>query len=163
LEAAAQSLGQRPLLTGDPGCLVTVADRLDAKYAIGSAIGVADGLSKAGVKERCVAVFGDSAFFHTALPALCNAVHNRSNILMVILDNQATATSGYQVNPGVGKDAIGRAVPALDIERIARVCGVPHINSCDLDAPQPALERTFKQALSQADLSMIIVRIKSRA
>jgi len=162
LEAAAKSLGQRPLLVGDPGCLVTVADRLDAKYAIGSAIGVADGLSKAGAKERCVAVFGDSAFFHTALPALCNAVHNRSNILMVILDNKATATSGFQVNPGVGRDAGGQDAPALDIERIAHACGVPHITTCDLDAPQPALDRTFKQALSQADLTMIIVRIGGR-
>ncbi len=162
LKEAAGSLGQRPLLVGDPGCLVTVADQLDAKYAIGSAIGVADGMSKAGVTERCVAVFGDSAFFHTALPALCNAVHNRSNILLVILDNKATATSGFQVNPGVGKDALGRDAPALDIERIARACGVRHISTCDLDAPRTELVIRFKEAFRQSDLTVVIVRIKSR-
>ncbi|MGD9346732.1 MAG: thiamine pyrophosphate-dependent enzyme, partial [Candidatus Aminicenantes bacterium] len=106
LKEAAKSLGQSPVLVGDPGCLVTVADRLDAKYAMGSAVGVADGLSKAGVDERAVAIFGDSAFFHTTLPAICNAVHNRSNILMIVLDNKATATSGFQPHPGVPRDAM---------------------------------------------------------
>jgi indolepyruvate ferredoxin oxidoreductase alpha subunit len=36
LEEAAEDLGQKPVIVGDPGCLVTVADRLDAKFAIGS-------------------------------------------------------------------------------------------------------------------------------
>ncbi len=129
LEEAAESLGQKPVLIGDPGCLVSVADRLDAKYALGSAVGVADGLSKAGIDDRAVALFGDSSFFHTTLPAICNAVHNRSNILMIVLDNKATATSGFQPNPGVGRDAMGREAPVLDIEQIARACGVKHVHT----------------------------------
>ena len=76
----ARSLGSRPFLVGDPGCLATVADRLDAKYAIGSAIGVAHGLTLGGVSDRVVALFGDSAFFHSAIPALCHAVVARSPI-----------------------------------------------------------------------------------
>src|SRR5262249_6821035 len=91
---------QELVLVGGPGCLAPVADRLDAKYAIGSAVGVADGVSKAGVPARAVALFGDSSFFHTTLPAVCNAVANRSDILMVVLDNGATVTSGFQPNPG---------------------------------------------------------------
>src|SRR5262249_45181895 len=61
-----RSLGSRPFLVGDPGCLATVADRLDAKYAIGSAIGVAHGLTLGGMADRVIALFGDSAFFHSA-------------------------------------------------------------------------------------------------
>ena len=57
LEAAAKSLGQKPYVVGDPGCLVTVADRIDAKYALGSAVSVADGLSKAGLDEKAVAQY----------------------------------------------------------------------------------------------------------
>lgn len=131
LKEAAESLGQDPILVGDPGCLVTVADRLDAKYAIGSAVGVADGLNKSGIDERAIAIFGDSAFFHSSIPAICNAVHNRSNILMVVLDNKATATSGFQPHPGVARNAMGRSAPALDIARIAQACGVRNVRTVD--------------------------------
>ncbi len=162
LEEAAERLGQRPMIIGDPGCLVTVADRLDAKYALGSAVSVADGLSKVGVDERAVALFGDSAFFHTTLPALANVVHNQSNILMVVLDNKATAASGFQVNPGVGKDALGRDVPALDIEQIARACGVKNVYTSGPDDLDSKLKDTFRKALSHNELALIIVRIENR-
>jgi indolepyruvate ferredoxin oxidoreductase alpha subunit len=159
LEGAAKSLGQKPFLVGDPGCLVTVADRIDAKYALGSAVGVADGLSKAGIEEKAVAIFGDSSFFHSALPAVCNAAHNRSDILMVILDNKATATSGFQPHPGVGKNAMGQEAPALDIEQVARACGVKNIFISGLDEMGPKLEATFREALGLKELAMVIVQI----
>jgi len=162
LDEAAAILGQKPVIIGDPGCLVTVAERLDAKYAIGSAVGVADGLSKAGCSEPVVAMFGDSAFFHTTLPAMCNAVCNRSDILMVVLDNKATVTSGFQPNPGVGKDAHGQPAPLLDIEQIARACGVKNVYSSDLDDTDRSLVETFGDALNQPDLTLVIVRIKKK-
>ncbi len=158
LEEAAESLGQRPVLVGDPGCLVTVADRLDAKYAIGSAVGVADGLSKVGINERAVAIFGDSAFFHTALPAICNAVHNRSNILMILLDNKATATSGFQPHPGVGRDAMGRDAPSCDMAKIAQACGVKNIHAVRPDVLDTKLRETFSQALGYNELTLLIVQ-----
>ena len=150
------------MLVGDPGCLVTVADRLDAKYAIGSAVGVADGLSKADIDERVVAIFGDSAFFHTSLSAICNVVHNRSNILMVVLDNKATATSGFQPHPGVARDAMGRNAPALDIAQIAQACGVKNVYTVESDKIDLTLMDMFKKALSQNDLTLIIVRMRTR-
>ncbi len=159
LEEAANSLGRKPVLVGDPGCLVTVADRLDAKYALGSAIGVADGLSKAGIDERAVAIYGDSAFFHTALPAICNAVHNRSDILMIVLDNNATATSGFQPHPGVARNAMGRDAPALDIAKIARACGIQKVYTVDPGEIDRSLTDTFRMALCQNDLTLIIVRL----
>jgi indolepyruvate ferredoxin oxidoreductase alpha subunit len=148
------------VLVGDPGCLVTVAERLDAKYAIGSAIGVADGLSKAGIKERPVALFGDSAFFHTSIPAMCNAVHNRSDILMVLLDNQSTASTGHQPHPGIGKDAMGQEVPKLSFEQIARACGMEQVYSVDASASDSHLVEVFKKALSARELALVLVRTK---
>ncbi len=159
LDEAAANLGKKPVLIGDPGCLVTVADRLDAKYALGSAVAVADGLSKAGIEERAVAIFGDSSFFHTALPAICNAVHNRSNILIVVLDNKATASTGFQPNPGVGRDALGRERPALDIGRIAQACGINRIYEAGPSDLDSALKETFQKALEHPDLALMIVHI----
>jgi indolepyruvate ferredoxin oxidoreductase alpha subunit len=162
LKEAAESLGQKPVLVGDPGCLVTVADRLDAKYAIGSAVALADGLSKTGIDERAVAIFGDSAFFHSSLPAICNVAHNRSDILMVVLDNKATATSGFQPHPGVARDARGREAPALDIARIARACGVQIVYTVESDKIDRALADTFRSALNQKNLTLVIVRLNNR-
>jgi indolepyruvate ferredoxin oxidoreductase alpha subunit len=158
LAEATESLGQKPILVADPGCLVTVADRMDAKFALGSAVGVADGLSKAGVAERPIAVFGDSSFFHTALPAICNAAHNRSDILMIVLDNQATATSGFQPHPGVPRDALGKDAPALDIGQVAAACGVRRIFRTELDEKDPPLAQVFREALSRRELTLVVVR-----
>lgn len=159
LEKAAKSLGQKPVIVGDPGCLVTVADRLDAKYALGSAVAVADGLSRAGIKERAVAIFGDSSFFHSALPAICNAVHDCSDILMIVLDNKATAASGFQPHPGVGKNAKREEAPALDIEKIVLACGVKNVFLSDLDESGSKLGETFREALSIHELALVIVRL----
>ncbi len=158
LKAAADRLGQDPVLVGDPGCLAAVGDRLDAKFAIGSAVGVADGLVRAGIRERAVALFGDSSFFHTTMPAIANAVHHGSDILMVVLDNGATVTSGFQPNPGQPRDALGRPAPALDIERIARAIGVESavtVGPDDLDARLPGV---FREGLSRGGLALIVVR-----
>jgi indolepyruvate ferredoxin oxidoreductase alpha subunit len=161
-EEAAASLAQKPVLVGDPGCLVTVADRLDAKYAIGSAVAVADGMNKAGIEERAVAMFGDSAFFHSALPAICNAVHNQSKILIVVLDNKTTATSGFQTNPGVDKNALGQDAPALDIEKIARACGIKHILRSAPEELETNLEDKFKEALLLPHFTLLIIGIRSK-
>jgi indolepyruvate ferredoxin oxidoreductase alpha subunit len=158
LRAAADERGEELILVGDPGCLVTVAGRLDAKYALGSAVGVADGMRKAGHPGRPVALFGDSAFFHTALPAVCNAAVNRSDILMVVLDNGATVTSGFQPNPGVGRDALGRPAPALSIERLAAACGVGFVRSVGSDDLGPTLRERFREALAHRGLGLLVVR-----
>ena len=163
LEEVSEELGLDPVFVGDPGCLVTVADRLDAKYAIGSSIGVADGLSKAGVNKKVIALFGDSSFFHSSLPAICNVVHNRSDILMVVLDNAATAASGFQPHPGVGRDAMGQNAPSLDIIEIARACGVKHVYEADSkEISSDQINKIFRKALVHNELSLAVVRIKNK-
>src|SRR4051812_13763759 len=161
IDGVARSLGSRPFLVGDPGCLVTVADRLDAKYAIGSAGGGAPGLTLGGVSDRVVALFGDSAFFHSAIPALCHAVVARSPILAVVLDNQSTRTSGNQPHPGVGRDATGRPAPKLSIERIALACGVADVRTVRLDRPPTALRRALADLWPRRDPALIVVEIPS--
>ena len=120
LQRAADALGQTPLLVGDPGCLVTVGERLDAKYAMGSAVGIADGMRKVGTDERTVTIFGDSSFFHRTLLAIVNAVQHPNDVVMTVLDNGSTMTSGFQPRGGSGRDTPGRVVPQLYIDEIAR-------------------------------------------
>jgi hypothetical protein len=101
---------------------------------------------------------GDSSFFHTTMPAIANAVHHGSDILMVVLDNGATVTSGFQANPGQPRDAMGRPAPALDIERIARAIGVESAVTVGPDYLDAQLHEVFREGLSRRGLALIVVR-----
>jgi indolepyruvate ferredoxin oxidoreductase alpha subunit len=57
------------------------------------------------------------------MPALVNAHYNKSNLVMVILDNSATAMTGFQPHPGVGINAMGEEVAPIDIEGVCRSFG----------------------------------------
>ena len=116
--------GRDPWLIADPGCLASEAPRLGAKYAIGSAAAVAHGLLHAG--QDAVALFGDSAFFHAALPALCNAYAQGADLAVIVADNAGAVTTGRQPHPGSGRSALGSPAPRLDMLALARGCGASH-------------------------------------
>ena len=94
--------------------------------AMGSGTGLASGFGKfshLGFEQPVIAMCGDSTFFHAAMPALVNAHYNKSNLVMVILDNSATAMTGFQPHPGVGRNAMGENVTPVDIEGVCRAFG----------------------------------------
>ena len=129
--------GRDAWLVADPGCLASEAPRLGAKYAIGSAAAVAHGLQHAG--QDAVALFGDSAFFHAALPALCNAYAQGADLAVIVVDNAGAVTTGRQPHPGSGRTALGTPAPRLDMLALARACGASHAAHADLEELATAL------------------------
>ena len=77
---------------------------------------------------------------------------------MVVLDNGATATSGFQPNCGTHRDAMGREAPALNIEKIARACGVGFVRSIGPDYLDSDLQKLFDEAFHCNDLALIVVK-----
>ncbi len=131
--------GRDAWLVADPGCLAAESPRLGAKYALGSAAAVAHGLLHAG--QDAVALFGDSAFFHAALPALCNAYAQGADLAVIVADNAGAVTTGRQPHPGSGRSALGTPAPRLDMLALARACGASHAaraGLADLAAALPA-------------------------
>lgn len=134
---------------GDIGCYSMAAlpagfSTLQTIHAMGSGAGIASGFGKLkdkGFDQPVLAVCGDSTFFHAVLPALANAVHNESDITLVILDNSGTAMTGFQTHPGRPVDITGNAVPALNLEMICRAMGatVRIADPFDLAATQETL------------------------
>ena len=118
---------------GDIGCYTLGAaatgfDTLKTVHAMGSGTGIASGFGKLGqfgLDQPVMAVCGDSTFFHAAIPALVNAVHNRSNITLVILDNSGTAMTGFQPHPGLPVDAVGRTKRRPSVLRISAAPSAP--------------------------------------
>jgi indolepyruvate ferredoxin oxidoreductase alpha subunit len=159
LARAAAGRGEKLLLIADPGCMVALRERLTAKYAIGSAVGVADGLSRATREERPVAVIGDSAFFHSGLAALCNAARAGGRTMVVVLDNGGTRSTGGQPSPSSARDAFGRRALALSIPDLARACGVPHVYDFGIEAGPEALTAGFARALAHESLALVRVRL----
>jgi hypothetical protein len=54
---------------------------------------------------------------------------------------------------------MGKKVPALDIEGIARACGVKNVFTSGLDDTDPKLEDLFQRALCLKELTLVIVQI----
>jgi len=131
LKDAVQLDNREGFVTGDIGCYALGRGPagfylLKTSGAMGTGTGLASGFGKFdhfGFSQPVVAMCGDSTFFHAAMPALANASYNKSNLIMVILDNSATAMTGFQPHPGVGVNAMGEAVTPIDIEAVCRAFG----------------------------------------
>jgi indolepyruvate ferredoxin oxidoreductase alpha subunit len=95
-------------------------------HAMGSGTGLACGfgqLNRFGLEQPVIAVCGDSTFYHAAMPALANAYYNGANFLLLLLDNSATAMTGFQPHPGTGATATGSEAPVIDLKAICEVFG----------------------------------------
>jgi indolepyruvate ferredoxin oxidoreductase alpha subunit len=113
---------------------------------MGASFGIANGLAHI-VDAPIVAHMGDSTFFHSGIAPMVNAVYNKANITMVIMDNSATAMTGFQPHPGTGQTATGDEAPVLKIEDIARACGVGYVDVVDpfdLKAATDAFEKAIR-------------------
>jgi indolepyruvate ferredoxin oxidoreductase alpha subunit len=124
--------GREGVLTGDIGCYAMAAGptgfrQIRTVHAMGSGAGIASGmgkLSQLGFNQPVLTVCGDSTFFHAAIPALINGVHNKSQFILIVLDNGGTAMTGFQPHPGTSLNAMGEPVPILDIESLCRTLEV---------------------------------------
>jgi indolepyruvate ferredoxin oxidoreductase alpha subunit len=123
--------GRDGFVVGDIGCYSlgmgpSGFGQMKTLHAMGSGAGLASGfgqLQRFGLEQPVMTVCGDSTFYHAAMPALVNARYNQSNFLLLLLDNSATAMTGFQPHPGTGRTATGGDAPALDLKAICEVFG----------------------------------------
>ena len=125
--AARQVFGDEAYYSNDIGCytlgMLPPLRCADFLVCMGSSVSAGSGFSL--VTGRTVIGFiGDSTFFHSGITGLINAVFNRMNLIMVIMDNGTTAMTGHQPNPGMMQDVLGDNCQHLDIESIVRGIGV---------------------------------------
>jgi indolepyruvate ferredoxin oxidoreductase alpha subunit len=126
----------------------------DFFLCMGSSPSIASGFSRS-IDQPVIAFVGDSTFFHSAIPGLINAVHNKHKFVYVILDNRTTAMTGHQPHPGSCKDGMGDEAPALDIEKVIRGIGVEWIRTVDPFDVKKMID-TLKEALAYDGVSVII-------
>jgi len=126
--------GVESVYPGDIGCYALAynppQEASDTIICMGGSFGIANGLSHV-IDVPIVAHLGDSTFFHSGIPPLVNAVYNKANITMVVMDNSATSMTGFQPHPGTGYTAMGEETVKLKPEEIAKACGVEFVEVVD--------------------------------
>jgi indolepyruvate ferredoxin oxidoreductase alpha subunit len=142
---------------GDIGCYMLFGrpplNFQDYLSCMGSSIGIAHGIMKAtphqknGGGQKLITFIGDSTFFHAGIPALINTVFNKSNPLIIILENQTTAMTGHQPHPG----------RIIKIEDIVSTCGVKNLKVID-PGNQEEFIKWVRVFLEKDEVSVIVAR-----
>ncbi len=154
---------QRTFIAGDIGCYTLAYDEplkavhtcLDMGAGIGQAMGIERAMPRGSKKP--VAVIGDSTFLHSGMTALLNVVYNRSNILVVILDNRTTAMTGAQANPLSGTDIHGNPSPEISLEKLVSALGVGWVRTVNPYETKP-LEKAIKEASAYEGPAVLITK-----
>jgi indolepyruvate ferredoxin oxidoreductase alpha subunit len=146
-------------VAGDIGCYTLACldplRGIDTTVSMGSSIGNAIGMAKAGEAKPIVATIGDSTFLHAGIPPLINAVYNQANITVLLLDNHVTAMTGGQQHPGTGKTLRGEDVPKVDYEALVRAIGVKWVRTVD-SYDLAAVHHALRDAINYRGVAVLI-------
>ncbi len=163
-KALKRSCTKPGVVIGDIGCYIMSGQEAghyayQACNCMGSGINLAEGLGQLhrfGMDQPVVTMCGDSTFFHAALPGLVNASYYHSNMLFMVLDNSATAMTGFQPHPGTGITALGHKVEPMSIRAICESmgCQVTEADPFDTEGTLKILE----DLLSQKGLRVLIMK-----
>lgn len=149
------------IITGDIGCTILGMNPpfnlCWTETCMGASISLASGLRYAGIEKPIIATIGDSTFFHAGIPALINASWHGTNIVIAVLDNQLTAMTGHQPDPGSGYTTTGETAKRIKIEDIARASGIDSVVTVDPYQLEEAI-KAFVDALSTKGPAVIVLR-----
>ena len=127
----------------------------DFLICMGSSIGTSCGFSKA-TRKKIISFIGDSTFFHSGIPGLINAVFNKHNATLVILDNGTTAMTGHQPHPGVDMKKLNLdGYGQVSIENIVRAAGISHVAVIRPYRIKKSVD-AIKEALNVEGVSVVI-------
>lgn len=161
INVAIDELGLTPadvVFASDIGCYTLGINppynAADYLLSMGSSVGDGCGFS-VSTDQKVASFIGDSTFFHSGISPLINAVHNKHNFVLTVLDNRITAMTGGQPNPGIPVDGMGDEAPEVSIRKLALACGCDYvrvINPFNLEQ----VVKTYKEAFERNDAAVII-------
>ena len=140
--------GRRAVFSGDIGCYTLgnakPLDMVDTCLCMGAGITIAQGLGRVEPDVVQFAFIGDSTFFHAGVSGIINAVYNRSDVVVVILDNGTTAMTGGQPHPGMTRTLMGANAGRISIYELVKGLGaddIRRVNPFDIAAAKAAAAR----------------------
>ena len=140
--------GKKAVFCGDIGCYTLgnamPLDMVDTCLCMGAGLNIAQGINRVQPDTTCFAFVGDSTFFAASITGVVNAVYNRANMVLVVLDNSTTAMTGHQPHPGTGRTMMGDVGSAVSIEGVLKGIGVQAVevvNPLELDKAIDCVKR----------------------
>lgn len=153
--------GKKSVFCGDIGCYTlgnaAPLNMVDTCLCMGAGLGIAQGIFHTEPDTHCFAFVGDSTFFASAIPGVVNAIYNKAEFTLVILDNSTTAMTGHQPHPGTGRTLMGEEAPIVDIEAVLRGIGVSEVECCNPMDHKKSVE-TVRQMAGKPGVKAIIFR-----
>ena len=151
-------------VSADIGCYTLGAQpplaAVDTVVCMGASVGIAHGFEKARGREqsnKTVAVIGDSTFIHSGITGLINAVYNKSNITLIILDNSTTGMTGHQQPPATGLTLKQEPAKILDIVALCKTVGCDSVRVTD-SYDLGDLEKIIKEETARDGVSVIVAK-----
>lgn len=143
--------GRKAVFSGDIGCYTLgnamPLDMVDTCLCMGADITMAQGLHRIEPDTVNFSFIGDSTFFASGMTGIVNAVYNRTDIILMVLDNSTTAMTGHQPHPGTGMTMMHEISPKVSIEAILRAVGLTSVETVD----PLNLEQTIQAVRTAAD------------
>ena len=155
---------EKVYVSGDIGCYTLGAsaplNAMDASICMGASVSALHGYNKARgpeAEKKSVAVIGDSTFADSGITSLIDIAYNRSNSVVIVLDNSITGMTGHQQNPTTGYNIKGEPATAVDLEALCHAIGIQRVTVVD---PYDLKEvtRVLKEELAAEEPSVIISR-----
>ncbi|RLI98148.1 MAG: indolepyruvate ferredoxin oxidoreductase subunit alpha [Candidatus Aenigmatarchaeota archaeon] len=129
-KAVKNAMGKDTVWSGDIGCysigIFEPYNMIDWVISMGASQGMAHGIKKVS-NQKVVAFIGDSTFFHAGMSGLANIIYNKSDPLIIVMDNSITAMTGHQPHPGTGFNAMWEQTTPIRIEDVVKALGVKHV------------------------------------
>jgi indolepyruvate ferredoxin oxidoreductase, alpha subunit len=123
---------------------------------MGASTAIGQGFRLFDRKRQVVTLMGDSTFFHAGLPGVVNAVFNRHDLTMILMENGTTAMTGHQDHPGSGRNFSGES-EAIVVRKVLEGLGVRFIREVDTFS-QEKLTEAVREALDAPGFSVVIAR-----
>jgi len=152
--------GKDAIFGGDIGCYILgIYPPLytqDFCISMGANLGIIHGIKKVS-NQKAVCFIGDSTFFHAGMPGLVNMVFNKSNPLVIILDNRYTAMTGHQPHPGTGYTGMNEKTTEIKIEDVVKSFGIKNVKVID-PFNLAEMEKGVREFLEKDEISVIVAR-----
>ncbi len=130
-------------VAGDLGCSILTSapslSLLDAAFSLGSSISTACGFNRKGI-----AIVGDFGLAHSGMSGLINAVHNRHDVVVIVLQNEVAAMTGGQEVPDL----------TLPVRSCVRDTEIINLHD-DID-----IKKILKDRLARKGISVILARAR---
>jgi indolepyruvate ferredoxin oxidoreductase alpha subunit len=117
--------------------------------SMGHSNGTGAGLS-INNNRKVITFIGDSTLFHAGWPGIINAIINKHNITLIVMENGTTAMTGHQPRPGTGE--VGDKIP---LKGLFEAFGVEFLREADT-YNQAKLTEYVKEAMAFEGFAVVI-------